>query len=476
LRTTLAPKAELLNRTSKSAFDAAADIVVRRQVLELVSGRDTMRTLNADLSGTNCTPSAIETYGAVLPNLLIEAVVDLDHRDQLRLETWNGHRSKTAPRACYQGRTYVAGPINAGLMQVVRFPPSSQMFGSVASLVSSVREVFFRYTNASAEVTSILAAFTLASFFTDCVPVAPILDLVGPESEVSLVLRLLGCTCRRPLMLGDVDMAALATLPAQLGATLLVNQRGLNRSITRVLQASRDRHFRVARGKRALDLYGPKAFSSDAGSMAGPGVEACISPSPLPRPLLTEAAEEEIATHLQAKLLRYRMVYHCRVRNATVDCGKFSPMTCEEAHAWLAPLCDCPDLQGTVSNYLLEMSQEVAGHRFTDLRCVVAEGALSFCHEPDRQEFFIRDLSERVSALLKGRHEEAELSDRKVGSVLRDLGIRAQRMTAGYKVLLSDAIRERVHSIASSYRVLSLQDGVVRCRHCPGGSEKEPVN
>jgi hypothetical protein len=219
---------------------------------------------------------------------------------------------------------------------------------------------------------------------------------------------------------------------------------------------------------------GAKAFSADVGSTAAPGIEVSISPSPRPRPLLTEAMEERMATDLQAKLLRYRMVYHRRVRDAKIDCEKFFPMTCEEIHPWLAPLCDCPDLRDTICDYLLEIRQDAAGQRFTDPRCVVAESALSFCHEPDRQEFFIRELADRTNALLKGRHEETELADKKAGSVLRDLGIHARRVTAGYKVSLSDAIRERIHSIAKSYRVLSLLDGVVRCRHCPG--KKSHVN
>jgi len=427
-------------------------------------------------NGTNCGTPAIKIYGAVFPNLLVEAVVDPKRPEQLRMQTWNGRRSAAAPRVLYQGRTYVAGPIKGGLTQAVRFPFGSRPFGSVASLVSATRELFSRYANPSADAAGILTAFSFASWFVDCLPLAPVLVLVGPESEVSQILRLLGCTCRRSLLLGDVDMAALATLPAQLAPTLLLDQRGLRPGVTRVLLASRNRHFRVARGKRFLELYGAKVFTADAGSMAAPGIEVCISPSAHPRPLLTEAAEEEIATDLQAKLLRYRMVNHRRVRNAKVDCEKFFPMTCEEAHAWLAPLCDCPDLRDTISDYLLEISQEAAGHRFTDLRCVVSEGALSFCHEPDRQQFFIRELAERTNALLKGRHAETELTDKKVGSVLRDLGIRGQRVTAGYKVLLSEAIRERIHSIARSYQVLSIQDGVVRCQHCSGSGEKEPVN
>jgi hypothetical protein len=424
--------------------------------------------------GTNCGTSKIEIYGAVFPNLLVEAVVDPKRPEQLRLQTWNGRRSAAAPRVLDEGRTYVAGPINGGLAQAVRFPPGSRPFGSVASLVSSTRDVFLRYANPSADGASVLTAFSFASWFIDCLPLTPILHLVGPESEVSLVQRLLGCTCRRSLLLGDVDMAALTTLPAQLAPTLLLNQRRLRPAITRALQASCNRHFRVARGERVLELYGAKAFSVDAGS-APPGIEVCISPSTQPRPLLTEAAELEIAADLQAKLLRYRMLYHHRVRDAKVDCEKFLPISCEEVHAWLAPLCDCPDLRNAISNFLLEMCQHAAGQRFTDPRCVVAEGALSFCHEPDRREFFIRELADRTNALLKGRHEETELTDRKVGSVLGDLGIRGQRVTAGYKVPLSDVIRERIHSIASSYQVLSLQDGIVRCCHCPGSGDKAPV-
>ncbi len=437
--------------------------------------KSTVRARKANLNGRNFSTPAIETYRAAFPNLLIEGVADPKRPDQLRLHTWDGRRAKTASQVSYQGQTYVAGPLTAGLAQCVRFPPGSRPFRSVAKLVSSTRDVFCRYANPSEEVTNILAAFSLASSVADCLPRAPILHLVGPESEVDLILRLLNCTCLHPLLLGDVDMAALAGLPAQLAPTFLVNQRGLNRTITRTLQDSCNQHFRVMRGKRTFNLYGPKVFSVEAGSMAGPGIEVCISPSPQPRPLLTEAVEEEIFSDHQPKLLRYSMVYQGRVRTATVDYEKLFPMTSEEAHAWLAPLCDCPDLRDSVSNYLLEMGQEAAGRRFVNLNCVVAEAALSFCHEPDQREFFIRELAERAKALLKGRHEETELTDRKAGSVFRDLGIRAHRVTEGYKVTLSDGIRERIHSIASSYQVLPLQDGVARCRHCPG-SEKQRVN
>ena len=97
-----------------------------------------MQAIKADLSGRNCTTPAIEVYGAVFPNLLIEAVVDRERPEQLCLQTWDGRRSKTTSRVSYGGRTYVAGPINAGLAQAVRLPPGSRWFGSGAGLISSM--------------------------------------------------------------------------------------------------------------------------------------------------------------------------------------------------------------------------------------------------------------------------------------------------------------------------------------------------
>jgi hypothetical protein len=434
-----------------------------------------VRTIEARADRTNSGTSPIESYGQVFPELMIEAVTDARNPGRLSFERWDGYRSRTSQQVYYQDLTHVPASANGGLAQAVRFSSPSRSFGSVANLVSSINQVFLRYSSAPAEAASVLTAFSLASFVVDCLPLAPTLYLVGPESECSQVLRLLGCTCSRSVLLGDVDIAALATLPPQLRATLLFGQRDLGRAVTRTLHTSSDRHFRIVRGNRKLDLYGAKVFSTDFGSADGQGVQLNIPPSTEPLPLLTDDAEMGSFAELQPKLLRYRMVCHQRVRDAEVDCSKFVPLPCEEVRTWLAPLCDCPDLREAVSGYLLGRIEDEAGSRFTDFRCVVAEGALSFCHEPDQRQFFIRELADRANALLQGRHHETPLTDRKVGSVLRDLGVHAQRVAEGFKVVLTDSVRERIHFIARCHRVLSLQDGVLRCRHCPGGNAEDSV-
>ncbi len=111
-------------------------------------------------------------------------------------------------------------------------------------------------------------------------------------------------------------------------------------------------------------------------------------------------------------------------------------------------------------------SREAAGARFSDPKCVALEAALFFCHKEDIEHFFVGEAAETANTLLMGRHEDSELSEKKMGLLLRDLGIYGERVTRGYKIALTDAVRERIHEMARAYQVLPVQNGVRRCGHC----------
>ena len=49
------------------------------------------------------------------------------------------------------------------------------------------------YAHLLPDSAALLVAFALASWFTDRLPLAPILYLLGPDIEVRLVLRLMSC-------------------------------------------------------------------------------------------------------------------------------------------------------------------------------------------------------------------------------------------------------------------------------------------
>jgi hypothetical protein len=311
-------------------------------------------------------------------------------------------------------------------------------------------------------------AFVLSTWFGDCMPVAPILYLFGPDSAVSQLFRLLGCLCRRPILLGDIDLAGLATLPNQVGATLLINQRDLGRRVRRILLASNRRHFCMVRGSGHLHLYGAKAFSCEDFPMHQPGLRVTLSPAQDPLPCLTDSEVQDVAQSFQASLLHSRMSYYEEVRGNRVDCSAFVPEMREQASTWLGPIVDCPELCKAVFREILHQSEDAAGARFFDPKCVVVEASLVFCHKPDTEFFFVGELAEIVNAILASRHEASKLSDKKVGLVLADLGIYGKRETRGYKIRLTDIVRKRVHQLVSDYRVPTLDDGVRRCDLCKG--------
>ncbi len=410
---------------------------------------------------------SVQTFGVVLPSLVIESVSDPDHPNQLRLHTWDGRKATTAHTTTYRGCTYTSAPIPEGFSRAVRFAVASKPFESTPELVASMRKFVCGYAQLAQDEAALVIAFALASYFVDCLPVAPVLHLLGPDSESSLVLRLLGCLCRRPILVGDIDMAALSTLPAELYATLLINQSKLPQRVMRILQASSNRRFCIARGKGRINAYGAKAFAADPELPDGVGVHVSFSPAQDPPPTLTDADEEKFSIDFQARLLRYRFVNYWRVHDAQIDSLNFVPAMRDEVRTWLAPICDCGDLQQSVFSSLLQQSQEAEGARFSDDRCVVAEAALFFCHKPDTEHFFIRDLAGAVNALLEGRHEDRNLTDKMVGLLLRALGIHAHRVVKGYRVSLTDDVREQIHHIAKAYKVLSMQDGIARCPQCP---------
>jgi hypothetical protein len=407
-----------------------------------------------------------QILGAVLPGMTIEAVLDQSHATQLRLHTWDGRKAATKQLVNFRGCTYKAAPVAAGLPCAVRFPSSSRAFGTAAQLTSSMLEFLDRYANLPPDAAALIVAFGLSSWFTDCFAVAPLLYLLGPHNEATALLRLMGCFCRRPILLSEIDVAALGTLPRHLNPTLLVSQHNLSRRVTRVLLAANDRHFAIARGRGEIYAYGSKAFVSVPEFADATGVRVSVSPARVPLRMLTDANEKAIAHDFQSKLLRFRMVNHQRVCDADPDTRAFVPAMRDEVHAWLAPICDCPDLRGSVASCLLQRSQDARGDRLSDDQCVVAEAALFFCHKPLTDHFFIGDLAQTVNDLPEGRHADRILTDKKVGLLLRALGIHGERVVKGYKISLTDGVREQIHRVAKSYQVMPTQDGIVRCNHC----------
>lgn len=413
----------------------------------------------------------IETLGVALSKMLVETIIDPRRGDHMWLHRWTGSRAITTNKLEHRGLVYTPTPLAKGLKQLVRFAPPSLPYGSTAKLVSALRKFLLKYASLQPEECNLLLAFALASWFCDCIMVAPVLYLSGPDEAVRILLRLLGCICRRPVLLGDIDLGGLAALPNGLGATLLLNQKELGKRVRQVLLASTQRHFGVLRGAGRLDAYGARAFSCEDFSPKEPGIMVSLIPAQDTHPFLSDADEQRIAQCLQAKLLRYRMDRYQRVRDCMVGCEEFVPELRQVVHSWLAPVYDCPELSNAVRAEFLQQSRELAGDRLVDPKCLFIEAALFYCHKPDTSHFFVGEVAQKANDLLKGRHEDLKLSAKKAGSDLRKLRVRGDRQAKGYKIDLTAAVRARIHRLAATHQVASVQDGKRRCRFCSGDKE-----
>ena len=132
---------------------------------------------------------------------------------------------------------------------------------------------------------------------------------------------------------------------------------------------------------------------------------------------------------------------------------------------WLAAIREGSDVDQSVRHAFAEAAMSRA-MRFEDPKFLVIECALMFCHKKDAKQFFVRELAERVNDLLVGRHAGFQVEDRKVGSVLNDLGIQKRRVTKGFRVDLTQETRQRIHRLAFAYRVLSVQSDMNGCAEC----------
>ena len=142
--------------------------------------------------------SRSQTFGAVLPDFMIEAVVDQSHATQLRLHTWDGRRAATTPTVSFRGCTYTAAPVAAGLSRAVRFPRSSKAFGTAAQFHFLDAEVSGRLRQPAAGCGGVDGRVRSGELVWGIRPVAPILYLLGPDNEATLLLRLFGMFLSSP--------------------------------------------------------------------------------------------------------------------------------------------------------------------------------------------------------------------------------------------------------------------------------------
>ena len=88
------------------------------------------------------------------------------------------------------------------------------------------------------------------------------------------------------------------------------------------------------------------------------------------------------------------------------------------------------------------------------------------CHE-GKPEAFVAGIVAFANGIFLGRQERLELSPKAVGAILRErLGLCAERCATGYRLMLTENVRRRIHQLAAGYNVLSMLKSADGCPSC----------
>jgi hypothetical protein len=427
----------------------------------------------------------IETTGELFAGgASIELIVDAE-TECLNLLLWDGENYSVAPRIEHRGQVYVPASLDPSVLRAVRWPTKCADYGSTNKLFTAVRESLMNH-GFPEEVALATTYGVFPTWFPECVPHAPCMEIKGPRPEANLLLQLLGCLVRHALPLAEVRRAALCSLPSGLQPTLLISEEHLAPSTLRLLSASNNPNAYTTWRDSLVDLYSAKAvYRGDAlgDSVFGDAtLRVNLAPFRGRLPVLDPRTQQEIATALQAQFLGYRLRNISKVRDSRFDLPAFASPIRILARVLGACIVDAPELQAGLVPLLEEYQERIRGERWIDLRCVVIEALLYYCHKGQRDRVYVGKITDTTATILKGRGKTPPPDEeliKLVGSTLDDLGFFRKRDAKGLPVRLTETVRRRIHQLAGDYDVAAVQEGLALCPHCSeitaaGESSGEP--
>ena len=383
---------------------------------------------------------------------------------------WNGSVCTIGPTVEYRGRIYEAPEIPASIYRGVLLPSGREDGGSVRELLNEITAIFRQVLLADREP-RLLAAFGLVTWFADRSPIAPGIEISGPDQAAGVeVLRLLRCFCRHPLLLAEVTPGNFRSLPLQLSLTLLLNQQELKPAMKRLLRTSSYRgiHLPGNRGS-VVDPYGPKAVfcGGEPGGWLGEGsIRISMALAQFSSNKLDEMVYKKIADRFQPRLLHLRLTNCAPCSDFSVDARAFTSETRRLAGALGACIPQDPEFGRELVELLRPQDEEAREERFFSVEYILVEVLWGLIHHRTEPQITVAKLAKKANALLRSRGEVLSYGAEEIGWRLRALGITRHTTSAGRQVLFDRDNRRRVHSLARAYELPCAQVPVRGCAEC----------
>jgi hypothetical protein len=317
----------------------------------------------------------------------------------------------------------------------------------------------------------VLADFVLSTWFVDRFSVAPYLSVVGlPQSGKTTLLKLLRLVCRRSLLIADITPAVFYQTCVRYMPTMLIDETGTvanNRALRHILRSGTTRDVLAVRKDYSFHSYGAKVVSwlepPDDPALNSRCILIPMFENMCPGLVSTDEPKvQQLAAHLQAQLLRFRLENFKTVQVASVRGDEtLRPRTRDLLRVLLA--AHSQDAQRSQSLLkFFESGQAVPPEPLSPEQNAVLRTLFALIHPNEFDEFShlcVGDLTQKVNLFLQAAGERWRLLPRKVGAVLNSLGFSTRKRTnSGWVISLSRQDAENLHQLAACYGIDGFKD------------------
>ena len=139
-------------------------------------------------------------------------------------------------------------------------PSAPHAYGTTEELFSRIQTTIAQQALVTERASSLLAFWSLSTWFADALPLAPILGISGSAEEGDRVLRSLRALCHFSQLKVGINISDLKTIDWRFSPTLLFNEPNLTKKMATFLGCSTMRGYLQGRWKESKDLYGSKAI------------------------------------------------------------------------------------------------------------------------------------------------------------------------------------------------------------------------
>jgi hypothetical protein len=350
-------------------------------------------------------------------------------------------------------------------------PTGTTPYGTTDELFTRLQEAIAAQTFLPTQTSSLLTYWTISTWFSDGLSLAPGLVIVAPEFEGDRVLRTLRSFCRYPLMLTRAEVSSLKKVNWYTTPTLLFYDPNVTKQMATILGCTTSRSYMVGDADGYKDFYGPKAIyvgeevsvdripRSSLQVRLQPTAPASATQHSLP---LTEAAVQ----NLQNQLLRYRLKNLVKVYHSDFDASALTSDTRAVANALGACIVDSPELQSKLVSLLRPIESQRQADRSTCIEAVTLEATLNLCHQ-SKAQILVGEIATEVNRIAQARGERLHYSAETIGHRLKKVGLSTRRLGKAGKGLAMDlATMARIHELASVYGDVGLEQDENNL-HCP---------